>query len=358
MLRSLVIDNFRAFEHFELERLGRINLLVGTNNCGKTSVLEAIYLLMAGEPHALRTLAALRGEWARNELDVRHLFHGRRLGLGERFTIKGEGSDALTAEIVRRPRGRRQIALPLEGAEDGHVDAEDEVPNAVALSLKWNGVSSFLHTLPLSHDGGVWTQYLQILSTGGSENTDTARVELLSTRALDDDQAVRLLDEIILTPEEATLIEALKSIEPTIDRIASAAHGKRSRIFVKCAGIDDRIPIGSMGDGIWHLLGIALHLVATRGGVLLIDEIDTGLHYSVMETMWKLVRKTAERLDIQVFATTHSRDCYEALAAISRADAGDSSEVSIQRIEKGKPRAVAFTEPEIVIAARRGIEVR
>src|SRR6202034_3737992 len=100
----------------------------------------------------------------------------------------------------------------------------------------------------------------------------------------------------------------------------------RSSIFVKCTGIDERIPIGSMGDGIWCLLGIALHLVATRNGVLLIDEIDTGLHYSVMETMWKLVLKTAERLDIQVFATTHSRDCYEALAAISRADPGDGSE--------------------------------
>ncbi len=68
--------------------------------------------------------------------------------------------------------------------------------------------------------------------------------------------------------------------------------------------------------------------------------------------------RTAERLDIQVFATTHSRDCYEALAAISREDAGEGSEVSIQRIEKGKPRAVAFSEQEIVIAARRGIEVR
>jgi predicted ATPase len=173
---------------------------------------------------------------------------------------------------------------------------------------------------------------------------------------------VRLLDDIILTPEESMLIEALRSIEPSIERIASAgssaARLERGGVFVKCTGIDQRIPIGSMGDGIWRLLGIAMLLVATRSGVLLIDEIDTGLHYSVMETMWKLVCKTAERLDIQVFATTHSRDCYEALAAISRADAGEDSQVSIQRIEKGKTRAVAFTEPEIVIAARRGIEVR
>ena len=56
-------------------------------------------------------------------------------------------------------------------------------------------------------------------------------------------------------------------------------------------GISDRIPIGSMGDGIWRLLGLALALALTEGGILLVDEIDTGLHYSVMENMWKLVNR-------------------------------------------------------------------
>src|ERR1700722_6772284 len=100
MLRTLVIDDFRAFEHFELQGLARINLLVGTNNLGKTSVLEAIYLLASGDPRALATVSAPRGEWTGDDLDIRHLFRGRDLDLARRFTIAGEGAGKLTAEIL------------------------------------------------------------------------------------------------------------------------------------------------------------------------------------------------------------------------------------------------------------------
>lgn len=166
----------------------------------------------------------------------------------------------------------------------------------------------------------------------------------------------------MLTPEEDTLLAALRTIEPGIERIAPVGMVRGSfpgrthgGVAVKLAG--QRVPIGSLGDGIWRLLGIALSLVKARGGVLLVDEIDTGLHYSVLERMWRLVHETAKRLDVQVFATTHSRDCYESLAAIAHPTA-TGHDVTIQRIERGKPLAVAFSEAEIVQAARRGIEVR
>jgi len=122
--------------------------------------------------------------------------------------------------------------------------------------------------------------------------------------------------------------------------------------------VPHRIPIGTLGEGIWRLLGIALALVRARGGTLLIDEIDTGLHYSIMSKMWRLVLETAQRLDVQVFATTHSRDCFESLASIARVDVSEGSEVTIQRLETDRSRTVNFTEQEIVLAAERGIEVR
>lgn len=106
------------------------------------------------------------------------------------------------------------------------------------------------------------------------------------------------------------------------------------------------------------MLGIALSLSRARGGILLVDEIDTGIHYSVMESMWRLVCSTANRLDVQVFATTHSHDCVKSLSAISRSDVSEGSEVSIQRIERANAKATPFTEQEIVIAAKRSIEVR
>lgn len=118
------------------------------------------------------------------------------------------------------------------------------------------------------------------------------------------------------------------------------------------------MPIGTMGDGIWRLLAVTLALIRASGGVLLVDEIDTGLHFSVMEKMWKLVTETAQQLNVQVFATTHSSDCWKALASVSRSDVSQDSEVTIQRIEKTRSEAVHFSESEIVFAAEGDIEIR
>ena len=107
----------------------------------------------------------------------------------------------------------------------------------------------------------------------------------------------------------------------------------------------------------WRMLGLALALANAKGGILLVDEIDTGLHYSVMEDMWRMVSERAAALDAQVFATTHSRDCYESLAAVVR-PGSISTTVTIQRIDAQRERAVRFSNDDIVAAAERGIEVR
>jgi len=100
MIRSLTIEGYRCFERFEMADLGRVNLLVGTNNCGKTCVLEALWLLGAGgDPRVLLDIMRRRGEMlasrgqsTRNQTegDICHLFHGRRIQLGSRFTIHCE----------------------------------------------------------------------------------------------------------------------------------------------------------------------------------------------------------------------------------------------------------------------------
>lgn len=188
----------------------------------------------------------------------------------------------------------------------------------------------------------------------------SSSVSFITTEGLSRDNIISMFERVVLTPDEATVLQALRTIEPKIERIASvgtyarpSSRDVRGGLAMMVAG--QRIPIGSMGDGIWRLLGIALALVQARGGVLLVDEIDTGLHYSVLIDMWRLVFETARGLDVQVFATTHSRDCYEALAAI--AEPG-RTEISLQRTLRGKVEAIAFTELEIRQAAERGLEVR
>jgi hypothetical protein len=101
MIRSLHIDGYRCFDRFEMSDLGRVNLLVGKNNSGKTSVLEAIYLLSSGgHPAALWQLMSRRGESVQDaqagrraeaEFEICHLFTGHEL-------VRGPGS-ALRHEI-------------------------------------------------------------------------------------------------------------------------------------------------------------------------------------------------------------------------------------------------------------------
>ena len=98
--------------------------------------------------------------------------------------------------------------------------------------------------------------------------------------------------------------------------------------------------------------------MGARSGYLLIDEIDTGLHYSVLEDLWRLVIKTAVRLDAQVFATTHSRDCLHALANLLRAEPDLASQAAVHRVERGIPTTTQYSAAELVIADHQAMEIR
>jgi predicted ATPase len=177
----------------------------------------------------------------------------------------------------------------------------------------------------------------------------------------------KLFDDIVLTPEEDMVTAALRLIDPSVERIASAGlektpsamrYSPRGGIFVRLQDVKDRVPIGSLGDGVWRLLGLALFVAQCSDGILLVDDIDTGLHHTVMSSMWKFIHSAAENRNVQVFATTHSRDCYQSLAAVCRDSVSEHSDVTIQRIETGRDAAVAYTEQEIIAAAKHDFEVR
>ena len=129
-------------------------------------------------------------------------------------------------------------------------------------------------------------------------------------------------------------------------------------MFVKYQHSDQRFPLGSMGEGIKRLLVLAMNLIQSAGGYLLVDEIDTGLHYSVMVKMWKLVIETARRLDIQVFATSHSLDCIQALAELYENEPDVRDDISLHRIQRGAEAGIRYSADEILAAARERIEVR
>lgn len=369
MLRSLHVENFRALREFRMAGLGRVNLLVGTNNCGKTSVLEAVHVLLArSSPGAIWRSLYRRGELRSGPTgqvaEVGHLFHGHGDAVGASFSIDGRNDRASigVGASIRSIAGDRLPPSPflVPAGVLMPAAAEFEKESFSVLEVVWRGDDADPETMvwPIVDDGG-----LEPFRTSNARIVSESLVQFVTTEGLLPRQVVELFGEVALTSNEAFVIDALCTIEPGLERIAivdsfeapSTRYNQRTRGGLAAMLDGVRVPIGSMGDGIWRLLGIALSLVRARDGVLLVDEIDTGLHYSVLEKMWRLVFETAERLNVQVFATTHSRDCYEALAAITQPD---RHEVSIQRIERGRVDAVSFDEGAISAAAARDIEVR
>lgn len=122
-----------------------------------------------------------------------------------------------------------------------------------------------------------------------------------------------LWDNINLTDLQNDVIFNLKIIELKIKGIAIVGESEQRisrRIpIVRCEGSNERIPLKNMGDGLTRLFQMILALVNVKDGFLLIDEFENGLHWSIHSKVWRTIFEVAEKLNVQVFATTHSQDC-------------------------------------------------
>jgi AAA15 family ATPase/GTPase len=118
------------------------------------------------------------------------------------------------------------------------------------------------------------------------------------------------------------------------------------------------VPLGNLGHGASRLFEIAILLAHARGGVFLIDEIEVGLHHLAMESVWHMILETSQQLDIQVFATTHSKDCIQALASLYRRNRALQDVVALHRLEAGATRSERFSIDDVEVADDAKVELR
>ena len=380
MLQSLKIEGFRGFQSFEMANLGRINLLVGKNNSGKTSILEAIqFLYVQNNLDIFLETISYRGEFSWSEsnrtkvFEICHLFPGHEIIPSKEIIIIGSREshqESVTISVKSIPI---QLSLFSDKNDDLNNDNifDDEEWNKLLLSIRWSQSQKPIE-LELLANGTLARDSIRRMASLsrishkiGIDN----KIELrfLTPFSLTSSDMAALFDNIVLSPLEDLIIESLKIIEPKIERIASIGSGKystannlgvRGGFLIKIKNHDQPIPIGSLGDGFWRMLGLVLAMVNLENGILLVDEIDSGLHFTVMTDMWKVVWETAKKLNIQVFATTHSRDCWQSLAELITEEKITDNEITIQRIDKEKEKAVSFNTRQIYLASERDIEVR
>lgn len=363
MYTTIEIAGFRGIERLKLDGLARVNLLVGKNNSGKTSVLEAIELLTSGG--SLSILAGLqmrRGERHADRdprrptpmVDITQLFYGRDLNAGAEFQIASRGDRSSDTTAVHYELDSLNID-PL--FEDPFGDDDAESVETHCMLVVSDGSSRRPLRVPVARSGALSLRYAR--NASGEGPLLNRPVNFLSTDGAANQSLLSEWSRVVLTDEEEHVYTALRLLEPRLERLAVVVDGRVSRptVMAKLADFKQPVPLGSMGDGMWRMLLLALAVIRSAGGVLLVDEVETGLHHSVLKDMWTLISHTAARLDVQVFATTHSNDCVEALAAAID-DGNLADHAALHRIEKGRTTSVRYSEVQIVAAARHRTEVR
>jgi len=368
MLQTLEISGYRGFESYQLTKLVRVNLVVGKNNCGKTSVLEAIELLVSGgRPAAFLRSLRRRGEIGVRQRDmtpdVSHIFYGHTCVPGAGFKLSSNnGKRALTVKILslEEIQGADDLdPITKEWAEMGLFEPiegpTEESSPLFGMSIV-RDKSNKRVVMPVMEDGTLQDARRQrpwYSSKGGTP------IHFLTLDSFDPPAMEEMWNTVLAEGREGEIVDDMKLLEPKLDSIHFLSSRRyRSDILVGLHGRGPRLPIGTYGDGMRRLLALRLSFVGTAKGVLLIDEIDTGLHWTVMEEMWQFVVEVAQKLDVQVFATTHSYDCIRGLGSLLQSQPELTDQVAIQKVDRSLPQAVCVRGNQIPVAVEQDIEVR
>jgi energy-coupling factor transporter ATP-binding protein EcfA2 len=343
MLGSITIKGFRGHAERTLERLVRVNLLVGPNNAGKTAMLDAVELLVRdGHPRTLASLAGRRsGEYA-SAFDYRD---GASLPPSVRYLFYGYGESERTSFTLT------SVGQPARALEVSWEDRSEEgvYPDAAVIRIRRGGQGE--ETLGV---GALAVEH-------GPVQRSRERVQFVSPLGATAASLRPLWGSIVGNPDEDQVLTAMQLIDDRIERIvfSTDAEGEAApKIFVRLKGIRERVPLSSLGDGMRRMLGIAIRAVKARDGWLLLDEVDSGLHFSAMQRLWRWLIGYAADANIQIVATTHSSDCVDALGFLHRSEPPLTASVALFRIDPGEVAAIRYSADELGVIAENGLEVR
>ena len=311
------IANFRSLRDLKIEEPRLLNILIGRNDVGKTSVLEAIFLVTGIDVIELPIqIQNLRGLLVSDFRDLAYLFNN----------LNTERSIVLTAAL-ENPEESRTLTISASGHSTEHVPvtqriekrgtrnhSEYESDNSGAVlktsvhkahSLHYDAkISRGRNAAPFDFGGRINVRSAENIETskwGLDNNSDfTLPAALLRPRT---NYTSSLIADVIVNKEADDLVKILRDTNFNISSLAVKDH----TVFVDC-GLERMMPINMFGDGLVRAIGILAHCIRGQIRVLLIDEIESGLHYTTMTVFLSILIKLAERAGVQIFATTHSID--------------------------------------------------
>lgn len=360
MYTKLKIRNFRCFRSLDVEKLGLVNLITGANNVGKSALLEVLFLHCgAYNPELGIRLNVLRMPELSNLPLVREqsllwesLFND--FDTHQEIEIESEDSDRGQRKMILSTSASKEAISQIDPQAIGNSGrpATDTAPaiGSDSLSIEWAGLEGNNGRVNLVVDG----KGLRFEPTPPMPPFST---EYLTAR--NRNSAIKEAEQfgkLEVQGKQDVLVEALRLIEPRIKRLAVVVLPFGPMIHADI-GLSRMLPLPMLGEGMGRMASLMLAIAQNAGGVVLIDELENGIHFKVLPRLWEAVAEASRRFRTQLFVTTHSREC---VVAAHRVFAESSYDFLLFRLELDEDvtRIVSYDLDSLSAAIDADWEVR
>ncbi len=298
MFDKIEINHFRGIRHASIEGFKQINLFFGKNNCGKSSLLESLFLV-SGVSNPLLPVHVnfMRGYGKVRLNDLKLDFYN--LDSTRPIHIRIENKEKRDLRINLFERNQNSVSLNAENANI--LSNVEEGIYGLKFDFEIND-QHFDSQLRFDHKNS--TDAKRIVP---NKYVESLRCTYLSPK-YDFNASIQGLKNILQNKHEHFIAEGLRLIEPRVKDFTFTDNEMLVDI-----GLAKRIPVNMMGDGARKIVSLLTAVYDCKDGALLVDEISNGFHYSVMCSLWKVLINAAIRNNTQLFATTHDVDSIKGL---------------------------------------------
>lgn len=346
-LKELEITKFRGIQHLHIDELGKVNVFIGSNNVGKSTLLEATFMLASMANPLLPSQVNVLREAQRADLaHIKYLFY------------KAKISDHPIIEGITLENLHKRVEITTIGAKASNKD-ENIIDLSATDSTPINGIELICddgaqqYTTKLTNDNGK----LSITST--IQYIDGRFRSVLISSNSKEGNVLESYSELVRRQLKDAIIKALRNFDARITNIEALSDG----LYLQFEGMDELLPLTMAGDGVRRYLGIVSHVIDPTTDIVLIDEIENGLHYTAYSKLWESLILSALSNNVQLFVTTHSKETLRCLAETytKLQDKLNSNDVRIYTIDQelnGEQHVYALSAEGLQGAIESNIEIR
>lgn len=276
MLQSIHLQGFKGFKDTEVGPLKKVNLILGGQNVGKTSLLEAVYATVMMSPHDAGGLFRQNEGMDSNRFDKAYL--DARLFLGV-LSTEGQG-----LVLAARNRDTAFMPMPITGG----IGYGEKSPLLKDSIKAWH-VGVFQ---------SIWSC--------------TAIPYFLPSQT----RLVEIFGKVILGRKKKELLSLLRAVDPRLESLDAIAPDGEHRVYAELDGLPQAIPLTLLGHGFSRLVYLFSELLVSESRLALIDEVENGIHYSALPTLFKGIKTVAQEGQVQSLITTHSWDAIRAACEV------------------------------------------